>query len=183
MDSAVAEQERPADARKWGCGRILGICLLAALLCLVAMVAFLNWLKRPTNVNEVRAISDVRTIISAQAAWQNANGGYYEGELSCLASPARCLPDYPANAPTFLDPPLASQAPKDGYVHAFVAGSRPKKIDPRVSSRSSVDTWTYTARPVERGRTGYRSFFTDQTGVIRATSEDRAANVNDPPIE
>jgi len=42
---------------------------------------------------------------------------------------------------------------------------------------------TYTARPVERGRTGYRSFFADQTGVIRATSEDRAANVSDPPIE
>ena len=79
--------------------------------------------------------------------------------------------------------PGLPQAPKDGYVRAFVAGSRPKKIDPRVSSRSSVETWTYTARPVAPGRTGYRSFFADETGVIRATSEDRAANVSDPPIE
>ena len=42
---------------------------------------------------------------------------------------------------------------------------------------------TYTARPVAPGKTGYRSFFADETGVIRATSEDRAANVSDPPIE
>ena len=180
MDSATADQERQG---KGGCGRIVGGVLLAVILCFVAMVAVLRWLKRPQIVNEVRALSDVRTIISAQTAWQSANGGYYEGELSCLASPARCLPDYPRDGPMFLAAPLASQAPKDGYVRAFVAGSRPKKIDPRVSSRSSVDTWTYTARPVEQGRTGYRSFFADETGVIRATSEDRAANVSDPPIE
>jgi hypothetical protein len=118
-----------------------------------------------------------------QEAWQSANGGYFEGELSCLAIPARCLPSYPPNGSTFLDPPLASQAPKDGYIRAFMAGPRPKNINPRVSSPSSVETWTYTARPVAWGKTGYRSFFVDQTGVIRATSEDRAANANDTPIE
>jgi type II secretory pathway pseudopilin PulG len=183
MDSTAAEQERPADERKWGCERILGGCLAAAVLCLAAMVAVIGWLKRPTNVNEARAIGDIRTVISAQAAWQSANGGYYEGDLSCLASPTRCIPNYPSKAPTFLDTVLASQQPKDGYLRAFVPGPRPKKIDRRVSSPSSVETWTYAARPVARGRTGYRSFFSDQTGVIRATDEDRPANVNDPPIE
>jgi hypothetical protein len=183
VDSAVADQERPADERKWGCGRILGSCLVAAVLCFVAMVAFITWLKRPANRNEARAIGDIRTVISAQTAWQSANGGYYEGNLSCLASPTRCIPNYPPTAPTFLDPPLASQDPKDGYVHVFLGGRRPQKIDRRVSSPSSVETWTYTARPVARGETGYRSFFADQTGVIRATDDDRWANVSDPPID
>jgi hypothetical protein len=183
MASAVTDRQGSADEGRWGCGRILGTCLLGAVLCVVAALAFVAWLKRPTNVNEVRAISDLRIVISAQRAWQSANGGYYEGSLSCLASPSGCIPGYPPHAPAFLDTALASQQPKDGYARAFVAGRPPKRIDRRVSSASSVETWTCTAWPVARGRTGYRSFFTDETGVIRATSENRAATSSDPPIE
>ena len=36
-------------------------------------------------------IGDIRTVISAEAAYQSANGGYY-GPLECLAAPATCLP-------------------------------------------------------------------------------------------
>jgi hypothetical protein len=43
--------------------------------------------------------------------------------------------------------------------------------------------YTITARPVEAGGTGTRSFFTDQTGVIRYTQEDREPTVSDPPLE
>ncbi len=42
--------------------------------------------------------------------------------------------------------------------------------------------YTYVARPVEYGRTGYRSFFTDQSGVIRSTGDERAASAADPPL-
>lgn len=183
MDPVGVDVESGGRGRTRWAWRVLGGCLLAAVLSVVGSTAWVNWLKRPTAVNEAHTISDIRVVISAQAAWQGANGGYFEGDLSCLAAPARCLPGFPPNGPTFLDPSLASLVPRHGYVRAFVPGSRPKKIDPKVSSRSSVETWTYTARPIERGRTGYRSFFADQTGVIRATDEDRAANASDPPIE
>jgi hypothetical protein len=46
-----------------------------------------------------------------------------------------------------------------------------------------VETWTFAARPAVWGKTGWRSFFTDQTGVIRATRDDRVASADDPPIE
>ena len=42
--------------------------------------------------------------------------------------------------------------------------------------------YTVVARPIEYGKTGTRSFFTDSSGVIRATSEDRLATADDPPI-
>lgn len=184
MDAAGADREGGGNGRgTWWVWRVLRGCLLAAVLSFFGVIGFLWWLKSPTNVNEAHTLSDIRVVISMQAAWQSANGGYFEGDLSCLASPARCLPSFPPSGPTFLDPPLASLEPRHGYVRAFGPGSRPRKIDPGVSSPSSVETWTYTARPVERGRTGYRSFFADQTGVIRATSEDRAATASDPPIE
>ena len=43
--------------------------------------------------------------------------------------------------------------------------------------------YTYVARPVEYGRNGHRSFFTDQTGIIRGTGDDRAATAADPPLQ
>jgi hypothetical protein len=38
------------------------------------------------------------------------------------------------------------------------------------------------ARPVDYGRSGKKSFYTDQSGVIRSTVEDRAAMQDDEPI-
>jgi hypothetical protein len=42
--------------------------------------------------------------------------------------------------------------------------------------------YTITARPLDVGHTGVRSFFLDESGVVRATSEDREATVDDDPI-
>jgi hypothetical protein len=44
-----------------------------------------------------------------------------------------------------------------------------------------IQTYSISARPITR-KTGRNSYFTDQSGVIRATSEDRPATVNDTPI-
>lgn len=43
-----------------------------------------------------------------------------------------------------------------------------------------VGGYTLTARP---GNFGFLSFYADETGVFRATREDRAATVQDPPIK
>jgi hypothetical protein len=48
--------------------------------------------------------------------------------------------------------------------------------------RSSTD-YEITARPIEFGTTGKRSFLTDQTGVIRYTEEDRYPTANDPALQ
>ena len=138
---------------------------------------------RNRNVREATTTGEIRTVISAQAAYKEANGGYYEGNLRCLAEPySGCLPGYPANAPTFLDSSIASLTPRAGYVREFVAGPPPKRLDPHQSSPTSVTGYSYGARP-EQYRRGYRSFFGDETGVIRSTRENRPATANDPPIE
>ena len=49
-----------------------------------------------------------------------------------------------------------------------------------------IKSYTVLARPVEFGieweGTGEQNYFTDQSGIIRRTSEDRSANATDPPI-
>ena len=57
----------------------------------------------------------------------------------------------------------------------------------KTSSAPSTDGKKFeaTGTPVTTdgiSRTGDRSFFVDETGVIRATSERRLANVNDGPL-
>ena len=68
----------------------------------------------------------------------------------------------------------------DGYVFRYVLidpGSRGAKGQPERSGQ-----WYATATPVEYGTSGTRSFFIDQTGVIRSTAENREANISDLPL-
>jgi type IV pilus assembly protein PilA len=51
------------------------------------------------------------------------------------------------------------------------------------SDLSPIATYTITARPVQYGSTGNRSFFSDETGVIRFTTEDREPTAADPPLK
>ena len=48
--------------------------------------------------------------------------------------------------------------------------------------RIDKEHYQITATPVQWGE-GARSFFTDETAVIRATAESRPANASDPPLE
>ena len=45
-----------------------------------------------------------------------------------------------------------------------------------------INAYTLSVRPV-RWRPGLWSFFSDDSGIIRGTKENRAATVNDPPLQ
>jgi len=48
----------------------------------------------------------------------------------------------------------------------------------------SINSYTLSARPMGECRdAGLPSYFTDESGVIRVTHANRAATVNDPPLE
>jgi hypothetical protein len=51
----------------------------------------------------------------------------------------------------------------------------PGKPDPN----GRIIAYTLTARA---GNFGYRSFYTDESGTVRASTEDRAPTVQDPPV-
>ncbi|MCG6926019.1 MAG: hypothetical protein LJF30_11985 [Acidobacteria bacterium] len=98
--------------------------------------------------NESRAIADVRTVVSAQAAYQAVNSGLFDADLSCLAHPRSCLPDYGADEPAFLDEGLASLGTRGGYQRSFHPGPSPEEVGPE-GSPTSVRTWAYLATPSE----------------------------------
>lgn len=80
-----------------------------------------------------------------------------------------------------LDPSFAVvPAIKDGYEFRYTM------IDPgsgdQGAEKEREGRYRITATPVEFGTTGSKSFFTDQNGIVRVTTENREANENDEPI-
>jgi hypothetical protein len=51
-----------------------------------------------------------------------------------------------------------------------------------VASQDSGPRYFLSARPVSEGIAGVRSYYLDQTGVLRCTREARATTSNDPPM-
>ncbi|HLE79862.1 MAG TPA: hypothetical protein VJA25_01055 [Dehalococcoidia bacterium] len=68
---------------------------------------------------------------------------------------------------------------RSGYVFQYTPG--PPVPNPPAGCVPGVQSYTLTARPEEYYKTGWHSFFTDQSGVIRWTREDRPATTQDSP--
>jgi len=99
------------------------------------------------------AMASIRRILSSQIAYRRGSGNYAT-DLEALKSGGRIS--------------ALGSGTKDGYAFRTTGGA---------------DTFTVNARPLDYGSTGTRSFFSDESGVIRYTREDRPATVEDPPLE
>ena len=101
----------------------------------------------------VEALAELRTVLTAYAS---AQGGGYPASLEVLGDRVR-VP--------------AQKALSEGYQVQYTPGP--------VGSDARVHSYVLLARP---GNYSYRSFYTDETGVLRATRENRPATAQDPPI-
>ena len=101
----------------------------------------------------VQAISDMHTALGAYAA---AQGGAYPSTLEALGSPARRA---------------AQMAQSEGYRLEYTPG--PQGAD------GAIHSYSLQARA---GNYGYRNFYIDASGIVRATSENREANPSDLPV-
>lgn len=135
---------------------LVEIMIVVAIIALLAAIAIPNLLRARLNANESAAIGAMQTVSTAAQSWRSSNVDYplNLGELS-------------GAAPPYIDSVLGGGA-KQGYSFALTG---------------STNTFTATARPQTFGTTGNRSFFVDESGVIRFTAANLAATVSDGPIE
>ncbi len=101
----------------------------------------------------VTALGNVHDVLGAYAA---AQSGTYPPTLEPLGAPAR---------------QAAQFAQSEGYQLQYTPG--PAATD------GGIHTYEMQARAEN---SGYRNFYTDNSGVIRTTSENRDANSLDPPV-
>ena len=142
---------------------LIELLIVVAIIGIIAAIAIPSLLRARVSANESASIGDIRTVISAEAAFHSSFGGRY-GDLACLADPNSCDPQYPATAPSFLDVALAAVPNvKSGYARSFV--SNPLVPGPGLSC------YVYQAVPAVQNQTGVRGFGGDCTGRVCFTGD------------
>jgi len=110
------------------------------------------------------ATGDIRSVVSAEAAYQSANFGYY-GPMTCLAQPAACLSG--STFPSFLKTEVTSLATRNGFRRRFDEGARApaKDVGAGKASRSSIASYAYWIIP-DPPTPGSKARCGDASGVI-----------------
>jgi type II secretory pathway pseudopilin PulG len=131
----------------------LGILLAA----IWAMVWFAMPSRRagPGKATE-QETKNVLSNVQQQLAGYAAAEGHFPNSLEDLGPAVRAL---------------AQEAQSAGYELQYVPGL--------AESDGRIHSYSLLARP---GNYGSRNFYTDESGVIRATKEGRAATAHDPPV-
>ena len=165
----------------------LGIAIIPFIL-IVAAIAIPNLLRARMAANEASAVGSLRTIetaaISYDSEFENGFpsslevlGGAPGGERSC-------------NHSNFIEGSLASGR-RSGYVFTYTAvfpgNSAAPVISPKAAAKGctsgGASGFTVTADPLQRNTTGMRSFFADQTGIIRYSANGESAAADSPPLQ
>ena len=123
--------------------------------------------------NQSSAAGSVRIIYPAQITYSSTYNQGYAPKLEWLGPREERSVPTPERA-GLIDSVLAA-GEKAGYRFTLTPGLPDEE--------GKITSYTLSAQPITYKLTGCRSFFNDETGVIRATDEDRAATADDPPME
>ena len=141
---------------------LIELLIVVAIIGIIAAIAIPSLLRARVSSNEAATIGDIRSVISAEAAYHAANGGFY-GTMDCLLVPSlpTCIPAYSTGAPTFIDSQIASLQAKSGYDRNFSGLSIP----------GGLGCFVYETTPSAQDKTGVRGFSGDCSGVICYTPD------------
>jgi prepilin-type N-terminal cleavage/methylation domain-containing protein len=153
---------------------LIELLIVVAIIGIIAAIAIPSLLRARVSANESATIGDIRSVISAEAAYHSASGGFY-GTLLCLLDPngAGCIPNYPTNAPTFIDSHIGLQLPKSGYN---------RSMDDTAVVPGGLSCYVYHATPINVGSTGVRGLAGGCGGIICATPDGTPVPTGGPGV-
>jgi prepilin-type N-terminal cleavage/methylation domain-containing protein len=147
---------------------LIELLIVVAIILIIAAIAIPNLLRSRMAANEASAVGSLRTINTAAVTYSTTYGIGYPAALSNLGPAATAS----STTADLVDSVLSSGI-KSGYSFTYTQGSVTAGI---------TNGYTLVAVPVAAGSTGQRTFFTDQSGVIRADATGATANANSTPI-
>ena len=134
---------------------LIELMIVVLVIGIISALSMPNLVKSKMAAHESSAISAVRTLVTAQITFAAKSGsGNFAADLTEL------------EAANLIDSVLGS-----GTVEAY-----------SFSVSGSGIQYTIDARPLVYGSSGVRSFFSDESGVIRYTTADAAATANSPGL-
>ena len=134
---------------------LIELLIVVAVIGIIAALAVPNLVQSKKAANEASAIASVRNLVTAEITYASTLGGGNFGSLAELSTE------------NFADEVLGS-GQKDGY-------------DFSVAANESIG-FSVIATPTVPGTTGERSFYGDETGVIRYTIGGTVPDSTSPPL-
>ena len=147
---------------------LIELLIVVAIILIIAAIAIPNLLRSRMAANEAATSQNMRTIITAEAAYSTTYGIGFSTTLADLGNMAGPLGPLAAD---LIESDLALGT-KSGYTYTYVS-------TPAVAG--IIYDYKLNTDPIGVGTTGQRHFYTDQTGVIRQNTA-AVAGPGDPPI-
>jgi len=156
---------------------LIELLIVVAIILIIAAIAIPNLIRSKMAANEASAVASIRTINTSEVVYSSTYNvaNVFSADLKSLGDGGTATNCGPTKVPTsaqacLIDPALevatVATTPKSGYFFTYAQGT---------------GTYTINGDPSALNSTGVRSFFSDQTVVIRAKS-GAAASAGDPPI-
>lgn len=149
---------------------------------IIAAIAIPNLLRARQAANEASAVASLRTIDTAAITYSASYGNGFPPTLRSMDGSESAAEG--CNHAHLIDRTLASGR-RDGYEFTYIPTGTSILSDDAKSRGCAVagsSAFEVHADPLTRGTTGTRSFFSDQTGVIRV-EENAPASADSAPIE
>ncbi len=175
LNMAKPESSATSDklATKLGVVAVVGsLVAIAIILFMIDSAAFANPNSRPSNIadNGASAVGSVRTLNTAAVTYFYTYPTLgYPASIAALG-PAANGGKPSSTAADFIEPVLA-RGTKDGYKFIYTPNT----------TTSPIKSYTIVAVPVSTS-TGKRKFFTDESGLIRETTDGSTPTVASPPL-
>lgn len=148
---------------------LIELLIVVTIILIIAAIAIPNLMKSKMTANEAAAVETLRTLNSTAVMYSMTYGGF--PHTIADLGPSGGSPNPTSASADLIDSVLATGV-KSGYKFGFVVVS----ADPA----GNVLGYSITASPITPGTTGQRSFYTDQSGTIRATSSGTADSTSTP---
>ena len=121
---------------------LIELMIVVAIIAIIAAVAIPSLMRSRVGANETNAIAACRLLNNAQTAFRSQHPSHLYAKL----------PQLSAASPPYIGSKLGTGT-KQGYKYTVSGGGQ--------------WTWNATAAPLTKGKTGNRTFYIDESGVIR----------------
>ena len=157
---------------------LIELLIVVAIILIIAAISIPNLLLSRIAPNAASAVGSIRSINTAEVTYNSTypNIGFSPSMAELGGAAATCATSPTSATACLLDPVLAgavaATSPKSGYFFTYTVGSGP-----------IYNTYGVVGDAAVQGQTGLRSFYSDQSGVIRFKAPGPGASTADSPLQ